>query len=178
VETATPSAVDEQAAAAEAAMVAAGVDPTTPVQVDYFGFEETEVVLLPDGVSYVEIKILTEGDRRKYLNSVNREVRLQKASGDAIMNLSTGEERHALLSAAICGWNLKRGGQPVPFSPTNLKDFLTKANPKVIDEIEAQVRKSNPWLTADVSVEDIDQQIRELEELREQKVKEAEGKDS
>lgn len=160
----------------EEAMSEAGVSTSDPVQVDYFGFEEVNTVMLPDGKSYVQHQTLTEGARRKYLNSVNREVRLQKASGDAILRMQTGEERFALLKAALVGWNLVRNSQPVPFTTRAVDEFLEKAPPKIIDVIEKDVRKHNPWLMQDVTLEDIDQQIAELEELREQKLKEDEGK--
>ncbi len=153
-------------------------EPTQVVQADYFGFEETNTVMLPDDVSWVQHQTLNEGSRRKYLNSVNREVRLAKATGDAILNMQTGEERHALLKSAITGWNLMRDGNPVPFNGGQVDQFLSKANPKIIDKIEKDVRKHNPWLMQEVSLEDIDQQIKELEELRAQKQAEEEGKDN
>lgn len=160
---------------AEAAMREAGVADSTPVQDDYFAFDVREQVLFPDGVSFVEIKALDEGARRKYMNSVNREVRLQKQTGDAVMQLASGDERKAILESAMCGWNLKRNGAAVPFSDGNVRDFLNKAAPAVVDLIEKAVRKQNPWIVGDVTVEDIDKQIEELNELRETKVREAEG---
>jgi hypothetical protein len=159
----------------EAAMRAAGQADSTPVQEDYFAFDLTERVDLPDGVSYVDIKVLNEGARRKYLNSVNREVKLQKATGDAVMQLATGDERKAILESSICGWNLMRAGQPVPFSAGTVREFLDRANPKLIDLIEKEVRRINPWLNAEITVEEIDKQIEELNELRDQKLKEQEG---
>jgi len=164
------------------AMKDAGVSTEEHIQVDYFGFDETHRVMLPDGRSYIEHKTLTEGARRKYMNSVNREVRLQK-SGDAFMKMATGDERHALLESAICGWNLvkaDKGGEvkPLSFSPGALKSFLDAAPPGVIDLIEKDIRDKNPWLVGDVTIEDIDEQIAELNELREKKVLEAEGKES
>ena len=152
------------------------------MQVDYFGFDLTERVGLPDGVSYVDIKALNEGERRKYLNDANREVKVQKRSGDAIMRLATGDERTNLLERAIVGWNFvssngKSGDlQPVAFSPANLKRFLEAADPRVIDHIEKRVREMNKWLVADISVEDIDAQIEDLQQLRADKVLEEEGK--
>jgi hypothetical protein len=163
---------------AEDRMRAAGAATTTPAQVDYFAFEETEQVFLPDGTSFVEIKVLTEGDRKKYQNKLNRDVKLERTTGDAIMQMATGEERHALLESAIVGWNLMKNGRPIPFQASTLKEFLNSANPRIVDIIEKAVRKSNPWLMADLSVEDIDKQIAELEEMREVKVREEEGKDT
>jgi len=164
------------------AMKAAGVSTEQHVQVDYFGFEETHRVLLADGISYIEHKTLNEGARRKYMNRVNREVRLQK-SGDAFMKMATGDERHALLEEAIVGWNLVRADksrniQPLTYNVTNRNAFLESAPPAVIDRVEKDVRDKNPWLVGDVTIEDIDEQIAELTELREKKVLEDEGKES
>lgn len=170
------SPVDQQVLAA---MAADGVPTSTPTQADYFGFSEVHTVTLPDGVSYVQHRTLTEGDRRLYLNTVNREVRVQKVTGDAIMKMAAGDERYALLQAAIVGWNLTRDGKPVVFSKGSpgaaLEQFLDKADPKLVDMIEKDVRKVNAWLAADVTVGDIDKQMDELRELRDKKIKEAEG---
>lgn len=166
------------------AMEAAGVSTMEFTQDDYFGFDESHQVYLPDGKSYITHQTLNEGARRKYMNSQNREVKLQKVTGDAILKMATGEERLALLKSAITGWNLVRKNaktgqvEAVPFTDSNLNSFLDKANPKVVDLIDADVRKHNPWLTADVTVEEIDKQIEELNKLREEKVAEDEAKKS
>lgn len=164
------------------AMRDAGVATEEHVQVDYFGFEETHRVYLDDKTSFVEHKTLNEGARRKYMNKVNREVRLQK-SGDAFMKMATGDERHVLLEEAIIGWNLVRANkvgeiQALAFTAGNLKAFLEAAPPSVVDRIEKDIRDKNPWLVGDVTIEDIDEQIEELNELREKKIAEAEGKES
>lgn len=168
----------------EEAMRAAGVATETGVYVDYFDFDETRRVKLPDGNQWVEIQVLNEGARRKYLNSTNRDVTIARATGDAKMKIASGDDRHALLKSAIVDWNLrtknKKSGElePIGFSEQALSRFLEAAPPTIIDLIEKEVRKDNPWLVAEVSVEDIDEQIKELQELREQKVQEAEGKES
>lgn len=166
------------------AMRADGVPTEEALQDDYFGFEETHRVLLPDGRSWIDHQTLNEGGRKKYLNQQNREVKVQKVTGDAILKMATGDERHSLLMSAIVGWNLMRRNpktgdmEAVAFNEKNLRDFLEKAPPRIIDLIEKDIRKHNPWLSADVTVEDIDKQIEELQELRAEKVKEAEGKEA
>jgi len=159
----------------EARMRADGVADSAPVQADYFAFDETTVVDLPDGKSFIEIKALNEGARRSYMNKVNRDVRIQRASGDAVMQLATGEERLAILEKSIVGWNLTRNGAAVPCDDKGKTDFLNRANPKIVDLVYRAVQDLNPWLTQEVTVEEIDKQIEELKELREKKVKEAEG---
>ena len=165
------------------AMADAGVATDSGVFADYFGFEQTRNVVLPDGVSFVTIQTLNEGARRLYLNAVNKDIRIERQTGDAKMKVATGDDRHALLRQAMVGWNLKRrdrngGLEDVPFRESEVTKFLTSANPKIIDLIEKEVRKDNEWLVGEVTIEDIDKQIDELNELRAKKVNEAEGKGS
>lgn len=171
-----PQMTDEQIAAREAGMERLGEPTTQIVQDDYFGFEDTNKVFLPDGISFIEHRALNEGAKRKYLNAVNREVRLHRATQDASIKTAPGDERKALLDSAIIGWNLKKNGEPVQFSTRALADFLENANPKIIDIIEKDIRLHNPWLLAEMTVEDIDREIGDLQDMRERVLAEAEGK--
>lgn len=146
-------------------------------QQDYFGFASTDRCMFPDGVSYVELRVLNEGDRRRYTNESNREIRLAKGSGDAALRMRPGDDKHSLLKISIVGWNLSRAGQPVPFTPQMLDQFLTSANPAIIDRIEKRIRQINPWLLSDMTVEQIDEEIQNLQDMREVRLKEDEGKD-
>lgn len=148
------------------------------VQEDYFAFDKIGRTMLPDGVSYVEHQVMNEGARRKYLNAVNREVRLQKSTQDTFLKMSPGEERTELLKAAIVGWNLVRGGKPIPFNQQNLNEFLMLTNPSIISLIEKDVRLANPWLLAEMTVEDIDRELEDLQALRAKKLEEEAGKES
>lgn len=172
----TPVDEDAKNAAMEVAMVARGVPIDEPVPVDYFAFDETLRVMLPDNVSWVEHKVLNEGQRRKYLNATNRNVRFKKTSGDAEMNLAPGTEKAELLKVAITNWNLTKGGISQPFRLDTLENFLNVANPKVVDLIHKEIVKNNSWLMAEMSVEDIDREIAALQETRAVKVLEEEGK--
>jgi hypothetical protein len=171
-------AYDARVASTEAAMREAGAPTEDIVEVDYFAFDVTHTVHLPDGKQYVEHRELNEGQRKKYLNGMNRDMLVNRASGDMRVKMAPGDERHALLETAITGWNLQRGGNPLPFSPKELKNFLEVAPPRIIDIIEKDVRKHNPWLLQEMSVEDIDKEIASLEEMREVKLKEEAGNDS
>jgi hypothetical protein len=84
--------------------------------------------------------------------------------------------RTELLRNTICGWNLMRGGQPLPFNQQNLNEFLMLANPSIINMIEKDVRLANPWLLAEMTIEDIDKEIADLQDLRAKKVEEEAGK--
>lgn len=158
-------------------------DPTdssiVPVQADYYGTDLQYQVFFPDEVTFVTCKTMTEGDRQKYQSATNRDVKISRQSGDMHLKLSTGEERMALLTSAIVGWNVVRAGVPVPFSSgspgSELNKFILQAPPKLIDHIERGIRKKEVWLLGEATVEDIDEQIANLQEQRETKVKEDSG---
>lgn len=166
------------------AMAADGQAVDDGVYVDYFGFEETERVYL-DSKQYVDVGALNEGGRRNYLNAVNREARISKGSGDTVIKLANGDERRILITAALTGWNLmrpnlKKPGEymPVPFNANTVREFLDKVSPTVLDRVDKVVRKQNPWLLQDATIEDMEQQIIELQEGIEKKRAEEEGKES
>lgn len=182
----TDTAIDvEEAEAAEearviqveAALVEQGLPTSEPVPEDYFGFEEIHRVMLPDGISWVEHKTLNEGQRRKFLNATNRGVRIKKGSGDAEMNFAPGTEKAALLNTAIVNWQMYRKGATVSFTPREKDNFLEQAPPRIIDIIHKDIVKKNSWLMTEMSIEDIDKEIESLQELRQVKVDEEEGKD-
>lgn len=156
-------------------------DEVESVFIDYFDTDETFQYWLPDGVSWVEHKLLTEGDRQKYLSKTSRELRVQRQTQDMFFNPGAGEDRKAVLEVALVGWNLRRKDrkngrlEPVPFNPNELARFITNANPAVLEGIEDDIRRKNPWLSVDVSVADIDREIERLNDLRAEKVKEQEG---
>lgn len=153
--------------AVEAGLRASGEPTEERVPADYFAFDKKLTVELPDGISKVYHKVLNEGQRRQFLNETQKDIRLQRATGDAIMRTALGEERHQLLKLAIVDWELYRGGEKVPFTPQMLDTFLQNANPRIVDIIEKEVRKANPWLLQEMSVEDIDKEIENLKEMRE-----------
>lgn len=169
---------DDRTKAMEASMIAKGEPTTEPIEVDYFASAEEHVLVLSDGRQKVYHKELTEGDRRKYLKGTNRDVKLQRATGDAYLKMAPGEDRAALLKSAITGWELYKNGKPFPFTPKALDDVLEAFPPKIIDEIHKDILRVNPWLQADMTLEDIDREMATLQEQRELKVMELAGKEN
>lgn len=152
-------------------------DGTVDGQVSYFGTEQEHDVYLPDGVSFVTHKDFSEGDRKKYLAQTNRDLRLQQRTGEAFLKTSPGEDRHALLRIAITGWNiLGPDGNTLRFSEQNVKKALDSWPPHIIDIVEKDIRVHNPWLNSEVTIEQIDAEIENLQKMRADKVKEIEGK--
>lgn len=150
-------------------------EPSIPVQQDYFGFGKRFKFYLPDGVTYIEYKEMTEGDRAKFQSLTSRDMTLERRSGNARIAVNPAEERHALIKSAVSNWNLKRAGRVCDFSLRMLDDFLQLADPAIIDSLEEEIRKANPWLTSDMTVEDIDKEIENLQEMREEVIKRKEG---
>ena len=143
-------------------------------QQDYFGFDRTEKYFLPDGVSYIEFKPMNEGKKKQFQDKTSRDLVL-KRGGDASMSVLQGTERHELIHASCVDWNLTRGGRPVPFNKVNLGDFLTLADPRVIEGLEKAIRKANPWLLAEMKSEDIQKEIDNLTEMLEEAKKREAG---
>jgi len=155
---------------------------TVSTQEDYFGADLTERHTLPDGISFVLLKELDEGDRRAYLNKTNKDIRVERQTGDAHLRIASGDERYYLLEMAIVGWNLVRKNgktgviEPLPFNEKNRKDFLTKSRPGLLDGVEKKIRDMNLWLLpSELTEENIKEQIAELEEQLE-KVRERDAK--
>jgi hypothetical protein len=166
------------------------VDPaelTETGEVDYFGFSSTQQVYLPGSkTQFVVIKALPEGEKKNYQNKTNRHVTIKKGTGDAEMQMRAGDERHVLLMEGIVDWHLLRrspdlnGGQPtlVAFSKSELRMFLDVADPRVIEHIEKELRKMNPWLMAEMTLEDMIKERDNLDEMIDAKRREEEGNDA
>lgn len=167
---------DARTKAVEAAMEAKGEPTTERIQVDYFGFDEINTVTLPDGISKVMHKTLNEGERRKYQTKANRDVKLQRATGDAFLKTAPAEDRKALLETCIVGWELIRNGKPWPYSATNVATVMEVFPPKIIDIIHKDIMVHNSWLMGDMTIEDIDREMETLKEQRERMVEEEAGK--
>lgn len=158
----------------ENTIFAPGVNPgvtgaqESPVkQQDYFGFETSAKFYFPDGVSWIEFKPMNEGAKKSFQDKTSRDLVVERNSGNARMSVLQGSERHTLIIDSVTNWNLVRNGVAVPFSKSAFSDFLTLANPVLIEDLEKAIRKANPWLLADMKSEDIEKEIANLQEMLE-----------
>lgn len=144
---------------------------------DYFGYEEIHEFVMPDGLQKIFFKRMNEGDKALFQKRTNSDVVLEKKSGDARMTIDQGAQRHALIQIAVCGWSLvaknpRTGGyEPVKYNDApggTFQQWLQKADPRIVEKLEKAIRDENPWLTADMTVTDIDEQIADLMKLREE----------
>lgn len=134
-------------------------------QSNYWGFQDTFKYLFPDGVTFIEFRVMNEGDRVKFQSKTSRDVVLNR-QGDARMKVDTGADRHELIKSCATGWNLIKGeGELIPFNERILQQWLNVADPKLVESIELEVRKHNPWLLGEMSSADIRKEIENLEEM-------------
>lgn len=159
----------------------------TPIELeDYFGFDAFETFNLPDGQQWIKFKVMSEGDRARFQRMTNKDIKIAKNSGDASIATDVAAERHELIKSSVVDWYMFARSVPggpmeqVQFSLSsgklNLQSWLSKANPKIVDDLELAIRQANPWMQADMTVEEIDKEIDRLRELRNEVEKAAAAK--
>lgn len=153
-----------------------GIPVETEVFEDYWSFSATEKYMLPDGKQWIEFNIMNEGQKSSYQKKINRDIKINRKSGDASIRSDIADERHALITTSVVGWSMKQGGNWVAYSTQMLNNWLNVANPKIVEALEFAIRKANPWLQGDMSIEDIDEEIQRLQELRIETEKREQGK--
>lgn len=146
---------------------------------DYWGVQETFRFKLPDGKQYFDIVPMDEGAKTRFQKMTNKGIRMNQRQQEAIIDTDVADERHTLIIQSVVGWHImqKVDGKweelPCPVDERvrqrDLENLiLKKFNPKVIQDLEFFIRTKNPWMQADMSVEEIDNEITRLEELRKQ----------
>jgi hypothetical protein len=159
----------------------AGLD-TGELYVDYWGTDEIHRHLLPDGKQWFEFKIMDEGARTRFQKLTNNDLTVMR-DNTAKVKMDPAQERHTLIKESVVNWNLfakdASGHQgPVLFNKHMLEKWLEKAPPKIVDELEFAIRKANPWMQADMSVEEIDKEIQRLYDLRKDVLARESGEDT
>jgi hypothetical protein len=143
---------------------------------DYFGFGLQEEFVLPDGKQKVFFKVMNEGERTKFQKRTSKDIKFNRATNDAAIKADPAEERRELIMTSVTGWSLKmrtpQGWVDAPFSTgssnSDLAKWLDKANPKIVDDLELAIRKANPWMQADMTLEEIQKERDRLDDLERQ----------
>lgn len=147
-----------------------------PQTVDYFDFQEQHDVTLPNGW-VVSVKVLNEGERRRYLNQTNRDVKMDSRTKTLTMRSQAGDDEHTLLEIAVVGWSVVRDGQDYPFSKNNLKQALDKWPPLAWQPVLKKIREVNDWLMGtEDDLEALEDEHRDLGE-RIARIKDGQAKD-
>lgn len=141
---------------------------------EYWGTDETKKVFFPDGKQYIEIQLMTEGQRARFEKDNNQDLRVSR-DGETVIKVDPGRSRQALLKAATVNWYLIKDGKEYKFSDAHLTEFIQGANPRIIDKIEKAIRDFNEWLKNDLSVEEIDKELDSLQKERENAVRREAG---
>ena len=144
--------------------------------VDYFGFEEELKYYLPDGKQWIAFRTLNEGERVKYESKTSRDIKFNRRTDDAAIRVNTAEDRHALLMQSVTNWFMVRRNpgngnwEPVAFSKGSqhaaFDKWLKVADPRIINDLHQAIVRANPWMTADMTVAMIDEEMKRLEEMR------------
>lgn len=153
----------------------AAADPFSGYE-NYYAFSQTEKWYFPDGKQWIEFKKMTEGERARFLQETRSDIHMNQKTGEARFSVDQSRDRKALLLQSIVDWHLVSfvTGRPqlVPFQPGHSKggvisQWIERADPSVLAGLEKAIRKVNPWLLAEMTVEQIDKEIADLQELRE-----------
>lgn len=153
---------------------------TQPVKFqNYWGTKDTRKWYLPDGQQWIEFKIMNEGDKRKYQQRTNRDIKVLR-DGETRVGIDPAEDRHTLIEMSVINWYMviPQGDPNDPntewheaaYAPPLLRKWLEQGDPKAIQDLEAEIRMANPWMQAEMSVEEIDKEIARLEEVRKQAI--------
>lgn len=155
---------------------------------NYWGTEEEFVYKLPDGKQSFTIKPLDEGGKTLFQKMTNKGIRVNQKTQDAHLDIDPASERHTLIKNSVVAYDLmvpvidkitKRINewQRHPFSKQGLDQWLNKADPKIVQELEFFIRSKNPWMQDDMKVEDIDKEIDRLVELKNQVIEREAGEE-
>lgn len=137
---------------------------------NYWGTDEFHKFELPDGVQWIEFKIMNEGAKTRFQKLTNQDLTIGRDQ-TAKVRMDPAEERHTLIKESVTDWHLfmpKPGGgmEEAKFSGAMLQNWLNVAPPEIVEELETHIRKANPWMTSEMTVEAVDKEMARLRDLR------------
>lgn len=166
-----------------------GLPDASETYENYWGVDETFKYFLPDNKQFFEIKPMDEGGKAKFQKMTNKGVRMNQRSQEATIDVDPANERHTLIKESVVGWRLMQRGPDGSWSEfpcsadanlrrRGLDQILTSFNPKAIQDLEFFIRTKNPWMQADMDVEQIDEEIDRLVEMKKQVLEQKAGEGS
>ena len=143
-----------------------------PPIADYWGTDEFFRYHFPDGKDhddpthqYIECKVMNEGAKSQFQRLTNQDLTVTR-DNTAKVRVDPVAERHTLIKTSVENWNMFKDGKPAAFSKMLLEKWLQVAPPKIVEELELCIRKNNPWMQAEMTVEGIDEELARLHDLR------------
>lgn len=141
--------------------------------VDYFAEPETHRHYLPDGKQYFDFQELREGGKALYEKATNKDIRVQRATGDARLAVDPATQRQVMIRLSIVDAVLyQRNSQgrleQLAFDRNKPGRFweicFEKLPAKLVQDLYEKIQKVNTWLAAD---DDLDALKEERERLNE-----------
>jgi hypothetical protein len=151
---------------------------------NYWGAQNVKRWLLPDGEQWIEFKTQDEGLKAQYQQRTNRDITFDK-TGNTKMGIDPVTDRHTLIEMSVTNWHMfipksedlspaeladPDNWDEAAFSPKLIREWLRRGDPKVIQDLEVEIRMANPWMQSEMTVEEIDKEIARLNEVRIQAV--------
>ncbi|AKJ72455.1 putative tail assembly protein [Gordonia phage GMA7] len=164
--------------------VAAGEQVEERQFVDYFAAPQPERWYLPDGVQYFEFQELREGGKAAYEKATNKDIRVQRSTGDARLSVDPATQRQTLIRLSVTDVHLLQSDArgiavPMVFNKDRPGKFwenlFTFFPAKLIDQLHQEITKANAWLAADDDVEALKEERERLDE-RIERAEEEQGK--
>lgn len=141
--------------------------------VDYFAAPRPVRWYLPDGVQYFEYQELREGGKAAYEKATNKDIRVQRSTGDARLSVDPATQRQTLIRLSVTDAHLLQsdghgGTTTVPFNKDRPGKFwenlFTFFPAKYIEQLHEEITKANAWLAAEDDVEALKSQRDQLDE--------------
>jgi hypothetical protein len=169
-----PGQVVSGVAQDDAPQLSAANDPNAPQIVDYWsGPPANQRWYFPDKVQYIEFLPMTHGMRAQFNARTNKEMTMDRKTQQLKIKTDVSGDTDVLIEVSCTGWYVFRGGAPVQFGKNGpgspLMQWVRQAPPELVDSLEKAIRDANPWMDAELTVESIDEEIKRLYELREEK---------
>lgn len=121
-------------------------------QRDYFNPADVKYRYdFPDGVSYVEFRKLTDGDRVR-IEDMNSTIEMDRNTDTMRLDAKGGTRRHVVIKIALTDWNLKEEHKgklrPINMTKQAIDRLLRNLDPSIVDDMYDVVVKHNKWLKA------------------------------
>lgn len=166
--------------------------PVTPTEAldppfeDFWGVQTTEKFFFDNGRQFFEVRPMDEGGKALFQRMTSRGVRMNQRTQDAHLDMDPASDRHTLIKQSVVGWRIMQRSADGSFSEFPCPDredqrkrsldvILEKFNPKVIQDLEHFIRLQNPWMQDDMNLEQVDEEIERLTQLRRQIVERQAG---
>lgn len=140
--------------------------------IDTWSYNLSEEWVFPDGIQKIYFKRMNEGEKAEFQKRTNKDIRVQRSTGDAKLSVDPASERHILIMLSVTDWKLykkvRQGNREVmaetKFDQKALKEWMEGTNPKYVQELEKAIRESNEWMAVEASVDALEKERENLDE--------------